>query len=425
MEYDAKQLEAISRCCDINNANRVVPVTGQAGTGKTTLIRDVYHKLREAGYRVALCAPTGKAAKRIEEATGIRAKTIHRLLEYTYPGERDPETGQVHGISEPRRFRSNPLELDVVLADEYAMVNNEVHRNLFDALPLGGSIRVFGDVNQLRPIETSDALKEQDSPFQKLLKQFNGIYLETIHRQSEGSGIVENGQRILRGRMPKRCDDFTMKITDDPITALRGYIDEQASKGVEFNTIDNQVIVVGRRSWVGTPKVNNLLQTVFRPESDGWLDVPRHPWAKTKVRFRVGDKVINTKNIYAQPEGSPLEVFNGESGIIIDISEFGEIVIDLGDRVVTFPPVITYEDNHGRIKSYDPRKELDLAYAITCHKSQGSEYQHVVYILNRSQGKYLRNRANFYTGITRARTHVHVISDLRSLQYAVSNNRNW
>src|SRR5690606_29136416 len=125
------------RCIDMSQGNRIVPVTGVAGTGKTTIIRIVYNELREAGYSVVLCAPTGKAAKRIYEATGIPALTIHRLLEYPHPGERDEKTGKALATTDPKRNRGNPLPHDIVIADEYAMVNLEVHSNLVHALKSG------------------------------------------------------------------------------------------------------------------------------------------------------------------------------------------------------------------------------------------------------------------------------------------------
>ena len=173
MEYDVEQIEAINLCCDLTK--RIVAVTGEAGTGKTTIIKAVYSKLinyidthrREfkrdyiedrdkyqfnAEEYIVLVAPTGKAAKRIFEATGIPAMTIHRLLEYPTPGEIDENTGKALVASSPKRDKFNPIKQKIVLCDEYAMVSYELHRNLIDALPSGGCVRMFGDCNQLEPI---------------------------------------------------------------------------------------------------------------------------------------------------------------------------------------------------------------------------------------------------------------------------------
>lgn len=412
---DDKQQEAIRRCCDVTQ--RVVPVTGKAGTGKTTIMKNVYHALTEAGYVVALAAPTGKAAKRIQEATGIPAVTFHRLLEFTHPGERDPKTGKPVGYSFPRRNKDNPLEVDVVLGDEYAMVNHENHRDIFDALPPGGAIRVFGDVNQLKPIESSTSISSKPSPFSDLLTRFKGIILDTNHRQNAGSGIAENGERIIKGFCPVRRPDFDIHITDDPVRVLEDKLmDLLFEQGISFASTENQIITPSNKSWVGTQKLNATLQRVFQPHSDGWHDIPRHSWVKEKMRMRVGDKVVVTQNQY------DLEVFNGETGLIEEITEYGEIAIDLGDRTVVIPPQLEVTLRNGMNAVIDPRKDIDLAYALTTHKTQGSEYKRVIYVLNKSTF-FVQTRSNFYTGITRAREHASVITDAKSFQHTVTSTK--
>ena len=151
LELDAAQTEAISLCCDVTK--RIVAVTGPAGTGKTSILRQGYVQLAYHGYRCVLAAPTGKAAKRIKEATGIPAMTIHRLLEYTHPGIPDPDTGKVADSSGPRRTRERPLDMDVIFIDEAAMIDMGLYRNLIDAMKSGSAVRFFGDANQLPPIE--------------------------------------------------------------------------------------------------------------------------------------------------------------------------------------------------------------------------------------------------------------------------------
>ncbi len=403
--FDATQIIAIRRCIDISHTNRIVPVTGQAGTGKTSILQEIHHLLTKAGYRVAVCAPTGKASKRITEVTGIDAVTIHRLLEYPHPGERDPDTGKVLSPTDPKRDRRHPVEYDVVLADEYAMVNLEVHTNLMAALPVG-CFRLFGDVNQLPPIERDKRRMNKASPFRRALKLFDGVVLETIHRQAEGSGIVANGALILRGRIPKVNDDWSTKFTDYPVDALRAYIREVDT---DYSIPGNQIITPTRKTWTGTAKLNAMLQSYYRPESEGWISVPRHTWADDKeLWLREGDKVIWTENDYN------VGIYNGETGLVCDVVEAEEeFSIDLGDRIVVIPPVVTYEGPHGH-KSYDPRRSVDLAYAITTHKAQGSEYKNVVYIINKT-ASFMQNRNNFYTATMRASEHVHLITDQKSI----------
>lgn len=410
---DDTQIQAINDACDVNN--RVVGVTGAAGTGKTTILEQTYKALKEAGYVVVLCSPTGKAAKRIYEVTGIEASTIHRLLEYTHPGEPDPKTGKPVQFSYPRRTRSNPLEYDVVLADEYAMVNNEIHRSLFDAMRPGSSIRVFGDNNQLQPIEEDKRLAAMPSPFMQLLSKFHSIELETVHRQGKDSGILLNLQSILRGRMPTRNDQWGMTFTDRPVDVLRDTIMDALEEGYDFTTFDNQIITPQNKSWVGTQKLNAMIQGLFHNRMEPCTYVPRHNWVVGEndekggmVRFFVGDKVIITSNMY------DLHVFNGESGKIIEFDNDDGIVIDFGDREQIIPSSLMVLNRYGRMVEIDPRKNVDLGYAITTHKAQGSEYKRVIYMLNKSTA-YMQNRRNFYTAASRGREHVHIITDQRSI----------
>jgi exodeoxyribonuclease V alpha subunit len=415
---DATQNEAVNLCCDISK--RVVGVTGAAGSGKTTILQTAYRALEENGYQIALAAPTGKAAKRIYEVTGINAFTNHRLLEYTHPGDPDPKTGRPVAFSYPRRTRSNPLEIDVLFVDEYAMVNQELHRSLFDALRPGACIRVFGDNNQLQPIEEDVRLKEQPSAFVQLLDKFPSVRLETIHRQGKDSGILLNLQNILRGKMPTRNDQWSTHFTETPVDSLREYILEAQDRNIDFTDPTNQILTPQNTSWVGTVKLNAMIQSLFHDRMEPALFVPRHNWVKGEgdqkggmIRMFVGDKVIVTRNMY------DLQVFNGESGKIIEIGRDGEIVIDFGDREQSIPPVLMVQNRYGKIVEVDPRKDIDLGYAITTHKSQGSEYENVVYVLNKSTG-YMQNRRNFYTATSRGRQHVHIITDQRSISLSLT-----
>lgn len=411
---DPTQEKAVELCA---SKNRIVPITGPAGSGKTTVMRTVYHGLVDAGYAVALCAPTGKAAKRIREVTGIHAQTIHRLLEFTFPGERDEVTGKVFGTSVPRRHQDRPLEFDVIIADEYAMVSREVHRCLISGMRKGARLLMFGDVNQLRPIEEKEH-RDKPSPFQVALAKFEHVVLDIIHRQREGSGILDAAQRILAKRSPTKSDDFDILLTDEPIPAIKDLLRD---RGVldQFSGMGAQIITPSNRSFVGRHALNGLIQLLFeRGNKEPYVDVPRNEWDKKyPLRIRVGTKVIQNNNDYQ------LNVFNGEVGIVKEISDLDEILVDFGDRFVNFPPIVeytTYDVKTGNpmVKSYDPRKELQLAYAITTHKSQGSEFDHVMYVMNKAMAN-LQIRGNFYTGITRAARKVTLVTDKRSLVTSV------
>jgi exodeoxyribonuclease V alpha subunit len=206
----------VELCC---SSNLLTCVTGPAGTGKTTIIKEVHERLTHHGYRVALAAPTGKAAKRISEATGIKAMTIHRLLDFSSPGEVDPTTGKRSRVPFPRRHSDKPVDYDIVIVDEYAMVPTALHRQLVDALRPGAKLRCFGDINQLPPIDDVD----RESPFRYLLrtKDFPTVILETLHRHDAGSSIVTNGLRILRGMVPvSDGGTFGVKVDERPLSAL-------------------------------------------------------------------------------------------------------------------------------------------------------------------------------------------------------------
>lgn len=407
---DETQLQAVNDCCDLKK--RIVPVTGAAGTGKTTLLQRVYRTLYKQGCEVILVAPTGKAAKRITEATGIQASTIHRALEYPHPGEVDQKTGKALVSTDPRRDRRNPLDQKVVLADEYAMVNVEVHRNLLDALPNGGIIRMFGDANQLQPIETNKRLQALPSSFLNMLEKFNGIRLDTIHRQAGDSNIISNGQRIIKGQVPLRKEDFVLKFSDTPVEAVLDFMQDNLADGIDYGTTYNQIISPTKVGWVGTEALNSAIQQLLQPSTKPYVEIERQKWSKVDgQRLYLGDKVIFTVNNYA------LDVYNGETGIVTAFGDNGDITVDFGDKDITIPVSIEMMGRHG-VYFKNPQKDLDLAYVITTHKCQGSEYNRICYVMNRSRS-FLLNRKNLYTGISRARTHVTIITDQQSLNLSL------
>lgn len=421
-----EQLDAVQLCLD--KEKRIVSITGQAGTGKTTILKHAFASLSESGYSIALVAPTGKAAKRITEATGIPASTIHRYLEFSNPGKVDEHTGKPQGISTPSRNKHRNVDEDFVFVDESSMVTKELWRDLIDAIGLKTNIRFFGDVNQLPPIEAgADFGKKIESPFEHAIKTFPTKKLTQIFRQGEGSGIVLNGDRIIHGIMPLRRDDFELVISNEPEKRLFDVIEDCFKEGIDFSDLKNQIIIPTKQGSIGTNGMNPLLQKKFhelRRITTPKIRLPRHSWDKLKktdtnarsIYITEFDKVINTKNVYAT-QNTSYEVMNGESGIIENIykDDDGEacITINLGDRIVECPSDIVSYSKTGQTFHNDPRKELDLAYAITTHKSQGSEYDYIIYYITRSM-IYTLNRANLYTAITRAKKKCIIICDSSS-----------
>lgn len=409
------QEQAITLAC--GTEHRIVSVTGPAGTGKTTIQKRVYEGFAEAGYTIAVCAPTGKAAKRISEATGLPATTIHKLLEYTHPGDPDPKTGKTILTSYPRRTRENPLTQMIVFADEYSMVNKEVNRCLIDALPPGALLRCFGDVNQLPPIEEgsfNSAANMTPSPFMDHLKRFPSVVLKNIYRQGEGSGIVQNAAKVLKGFMPMQLPDCQLRMagTTDNIIKL---VEDLVMKGdVDYKSLDNQIITPMNISKTGTIAMNIHIQNLLQGDKlhEGHV-MPRSKWDKVKSLVLVpGDKILWMKNDYQ------LEIFNGETGIVEEIVH-DQVMINFGDRTIAVPPWVEYTAADGSIKGYDPRTQLNLAYVVTTHKAQGCQYDNVIYIM--SAAMWLgQDRSNFYTALTRAKAHATIVSDQRSLQGAVT-----
>lgn len=407
---DELQTKAIELAC--GTKSRIVGITGQAGTGKTTIMKQVYSAFTDAGYSVALAAPTGKAARRISQATGIGASTIHSLLEFTHPGDPDEKTGKPVGFSYPRRNEKQQLGHDVVLVDEYSMVNTKLNRQLIDAMKAGSLLRIFGDANQLPPIEdfvvTSSPLPEL-SPFKRYLKDFPSVVLKNIYRQGEGSDIVRNAHRILHKMCPQNSDDFRVMLGNKQQLWVLDLIEANPAP---FGGLDRQVITPTHRGPIGTRELNKRIQQIVQGTRMAEAHVmPRYRWDKFALELVVGDKVLWTNNDYN------LGIFNGEIGIVIEFMQHGHIVIDFGDRTISIPPLVKYESPNGTV-AYDPRVQIKLAYAITTHASQGSEYDEVVYMMDR-YAIVLQDQSNFYTGVTRAKKKATVISDLYSFQKAV------
>ncbi len=381
---------------------RLGSVTGGAGTGKTTILRYAYDELRTANKRVLLAAPTGRAAKRIQEATGIEARTIHRLLEFPAPIEVSESGGKVK-FGEPKRNRWNPLSCDVLFVDEASMIGSKLYAQVLEALPTSASLRFFGDVNQLPPIE-DDAPKKK-SVFQRVLDEKPSVYLTYCFRSDDN--LVESANRILQGRIPIRGNKFEMVITNDPVGALR----ELA--GSEFHTPYHQVLTPKRVHKTGAIHLSALLRTKFNLRTDlPRIELARMSDEDDPITVIQGDKVLWTKNDYV------LGIMNGELATVdyIDDGAINLVFDDNSSKLI--PPSLKGPFDF----FYDPRKQIDLAYCMTTHKAQGSEFETVIYIMSRSQA-WMLNRNNFYTGVTRAKKKVLVISDRHALGYAMRRPR--
>jgi exodeoxyribonuclease V alpha subunit len=409
---------------------------GQAGTGKTTLIKYIAEDIKDGQRkRVAVCAPTGKAARRIFEATGIHAHTIHKLLEYGRPRERDLETGASIDPTTPKRDKWNPLDFDVVLCDEYSMVNHELNRNLIDALPKKGKLIMFGDVSQLSPIEQYPLITP-DSPFvQHLAEPGRGFTLEQVFRQEEGSDVLVAATAIRRGQIPKKGNDFKIVMTEEPVKKLRALMAELPH---DFSKLENQLLTPVKNRWIGTRALNVMLRNIYNPEGKHAVQLMRYDWDKKgQVIVSVGDKVVCTENSYDLrryserytefdelgrgivhtyiPTPDTKWMLNGEVGIVLEVHPDTTLEVDFGDRVVEIPHEYEeWSDRHKKHFLQFPQRAIDLAYALTTHKAQGSEFENVIYMMSKTIS-FLLSRENFYTGVTRARKTVHVITDSTAL----------
>lgn len=392
-----EQEHAIVMCTDTSIP--IAGVTGGAGTGKTLVLGKVHELLAQRGRPVALCAPTGRAAKRIEELTGIKATTVHRLLRYPMPDDTvsdDAEPG------EPFHNSERPLLAAVVIVDESSMLSPTLFNQLIAALPRNGVIRFFGDNNQLPPVE------EGKPPFIAVLNDFPSVTLTYNYRS--GDEIIANALRILGGRVPIRNPRFEIIYHEDPMRFAREWMPIEAT---ESNV---QVIIPTRKGPVGTLRMNPSLQLKFNKQKF-FLALDRYEEDTAKLLLKPGDKFIWIKNDYT------LNMFNGEIGVVDSIDdEDGSIVLLADGREITVPAVASMYHPWKQMKvHYDPRKAIELGYAVTTHKSQGSEFDTVILCMQRGQF-HLLNRRNFYTAVTRAKKNVIIITDRAAMSMSL---RRW
>lgn len=378
IEYDEVQLAAIRQAV----TSKVMVLTGGPGTGKTTTTQGIIAALKKAGLRVLLAAPTGRAAKRMSEATGMEAKTIHRLLEY------NPQDGY-------KRNDENPLEGDALIVDECSMIDILLMNNLLKAVPVGMRLVFVGDIDQLPSVGAGNVLRDiidsQRIPVVRLVR---------IFRQAQKSRIVMNAHTINQGRFPDtsngRDTDFFFMREDDPERAAETIVrlvKERLPRAYRESPDRIQVLTPMQRGVVGAANLNLLLQQALNPSGPSL--------GRGGYTYRQGDRVMQLRNNYAK------EVFNGDLGYIREV--------DTEDRMLTV-------DFDGKWVEYDVTEldELTLAYATTIHKAQGSEYPIVVMPVLMTHFVMLQ-RNLIYTGITRAKKICVLIGAAKALAYAVRN----
>ena len=387
LQLAASQTEAI-RCA---LENRVVIITGGPGVGKTTIIQSILKILHAKCVTFALCAPTGRAAKRLSESTGHEARTIHRLLEV------NPRNGQF------KHDEESPLEEKLLVVDECSMVDIPLMHHLLKALPEDGHLLLVGDVDQLPSVGPGSVLKD-------FIQSgcLSVVRLQEIFRQAAGSRIITNAHRINQGQMPMMeedalLSDFYFIDREEPeraaATLLQMVRDRIPSKFQVHPILDIQVLCPMNRGSLGVREMNLTLQNALNPLRHGDVVAEKFGW-----QFRARDKVIQTENNYDK------EVFNGDIGQISSIDPIEkEIKVQFEQRKVIY--------------DFGELDELSLAYAITIHKSQGSEFP-VVVMPVATQQYMLLQRNLVYTGVTRGRKLVVIVGQKKALGMAVNNSKN-
>ncbi|MEZ5846856.1 MAG: ATP-dependent RecD-like DNA helicase [Geminicoccaceae bacterium] len=340
-------------------------VTGGPGTGKTTLVRAILASIDDDGIRIALCAPTGRAARRMTESTGFPASTIHRLI------EADPARGF-------GRNAERPLETDFVVVDEVSMVDTLLLHGLVDALPEHARLVLVGDVDQLPPVGPGQPLA--DIIQSGILPVFR---LTEIFRQAAQSGIVRGAHEVVAGRLPPLrsevspdCFGIRVRDAEDAAQKLIELAGRRIPERFEFDMLDDiQIIAPVNRGAAGTRMLNERLQPALNPDPEAWLE-------KSGTRFAVGDKVMQIENDNSR------EVYNGDIGRVVAVDARARLVdVRFDDRTLLY--------------GYEEIDQLQPAFAITVHKAQGSEYPAVLLVLLREHGRMLR-RQLLYTAMTRA-----------------------
>jgi len=406
---DAQLSEEQERAVLAALSSQVVVITGGPGTGKTTIINAIMSIFEQSGITAALCAPTGRAAKRIEQATGREAKTIHRLLEYGM--------GQDEEFDNSARFirnADNPLEAEAVIVDEASMVDIFLMRSLLLALQDGTRLIIVGDADQLPSVGPGNVLRD-------IIKSgvFDTARLTRFYRQREGGSIVENAHRVNRGEYPEFyvTGDFIFVPQDDP-HALLDHLKKLLTEGElpgEYDILeDTQILSPIKRGILGVHNINLEIRELLNPRL----------FSKPEVQvgdttFRTGDKVMQMKNNYGMEWFYTDDVHFGRSGQGVYNGDLGRIVsIDRDAKEA----VIRFDGNRDANYTFRELEQVEHAYAVTVHKSQGSEFPVVILPLFGGGGRFL-SRNLLYTALTRASEKVIVIGQKSTVEYMVDNNR--
>jgi exodeoxyribonuclease V alpha subunit len=369
---------------------RISIITGGPGTGKTTLVKSITRMNRILGRRVCLAAPTGRAARRLSEVTGHKAHTIHKLLEYNFEN-------QSFG-----KDQDDPIEADIVIIDEVSMVDTVLMHHLLCAIPMTAAIIMVGDAHQIPPVGPGTMLGDMIGS-----GRLPVFYLNTIFRQAQRSPIIVNAHRVRQGEFPV----FNPLDASAHVNAEFYFIEQLTPESVAETVVDLcvqklpdlfgldpikdiQVLTPMHKGIAGTINLNRAIQQKLNT-STGIL-------SHNHIRFKIGDKVMHLKNNYQK------EVFNGDIGIITDMDKAGDLL---------------YVDYDGRRVEYtlDETEELTLGYAISVHKSQGSEYPAVILPLI-TQHYIMLQRNLLYTAITRAQKHVVIVGSQKAIRIAATNN---
>ena len=398
IELEALQQQAVLECVK----NGVMILTGGPGTGKTTTINTVIRYFEAEGMDLLLAAPTGRAAKRMTEATGYEARTIHRLLELSGIPEENGSGGLSMNRARFERNADNPLEADVVIVDEMSMVDIQLFQSLLKAVSPGTRLVLVGDVNQLPSVGPGQVLRDLIES-----RAFPVVELKKIFRQAGESDIVVNAHRINEGKeiaLDNKSRDFFFLQRDNVQVIYKHMIlliREKLPGYVHAGPFDIQVLTPMRKGNLGAETLNGILQAYLNPKTDS-----KKEYQSPDTLFREGDKVMQTKNNYqlewevVSRYGIPVDhgvgIFNGDMGVVRQIDPFA--------RTMT----VEFDEQRRVTYSFEQTAELELAYAITIHKSQGSEYPAVIMPLLGGP-KMLFNRNLLYTGVTRARDCVTIL----------------
>lgn len=409
MILSEKQKEAIRTI----NDNNVTIITGGPGTGKTTIIKSIIEIYKQKKYKIVLCAPTGRAAKRMTETTGEEAQTLHRLLEI---GKVDDDVF----YKKDKDFEGAPIDADIIIVDEMSMVDMFVMSYLLDCIYLGTKLILVGDTDQLPSVGPGSVLKDIISS-----EKISTVHLDKIFRQAARSKIIVNAHRVNNGQKFIQKDDAELsenakedfffikennqeKILEQVLSLCNGRL----KKFGDYDFFENiQVLTPTKKGMLGTKELNKSLQQELNPPREGEPEK-----ASMGVIFRIGDRIMQTKNNYdmywERREGDSIEtgngVFNGEIGTITNINEKEKNIR------------IKFDDDKVCWYEFNDLEQIDHSYCITIHKAQGSEFDVVIMIVPQA-APMLLTRNLLYTGLTRAKKLLIVIGNDRVVDFMINN----